>query len=180
MTTTQELELFLHRQGAKPQTLVATPGETLRNALRRTGAIREGGDEILVFVGEFEEALMEPPDAEDGEDRHEPVDIDLTIEVLAIEHHQHIHCHTCRRIAMDVAFNGKTKRHRFSPSATVATATKWARKKFRLDPAAAADYVLESCGTTEKPRPDKHLGELVRTGTCSLCFDLVKEVTPQG
>ena len=30
-----------------------------------------------------------------------------------------------------------------------------------------------------QPRPDKHLGELVGS-TCSLCFDFVKEVTPQG
>ncbi len=180
MTTTQEVEFFLHQQGTKPRALLARPHNTLREALVRAGIIREGGDEIFVFVGEFEGALMEPPDVEDGEDRHEPVDIDLTIEVLAIERHQHIHCHTCHRVALDVAFNGKTKRHRFSPSATVATATQWARKKFRLDPAAAADYVLEICGTTDKPRPDKHLGEVVKAGTCSLCFDLVKEVTPQG
>ena len=87
----------------------------------------------------------------------------------------------CRRhVVVEIAFNGKTKRHKFSPSSTVATATQWARKKFRLDPAAAADYVLEICGKTEKPRPDKHLGELVKAGTCSLCFDLVKEITPQG
>ena len=42
-----------------------------------------------------------------------------------------------------------------------------------------AEYVLRLCGTNDQPRPDKHLGELVGS-TCSLCFDFVKEVTPQG
>ena len=42
-----------------------------------------------------------------------------------------------------------------------------------------ADYVLRACGTNEQPRSDTYLGELA-PATCSLCFDLVKEVTPQG
>jgi hypothetical protein len=57
--------------------------------------------------------------------------------------------------------------------------TGWARKALGLDDASAAEYVLRLCGTTDQPRPDKHLGELVGS-TCSLCFDFVKEVTPQG
>lgn len=178
--TTQQLELFVHGQGAKPRSMFATPNETLREALVRTGIIREGANEILVFVGECEEALVEPDDVEDGADVHAPVDISLTVEVLEIERHRHVHCHTCRHVGVEIAFNGKTKRHKFSPSTTVGTATQWARKKFHLDPAAAADYVLEICGTTDKPRSDKHLGELVKPGTCSLCFDIVKEITPQG
>ncbi len=178
--TTQQLEFFVHGQGAKPRSMSAAPHETLRELLIREKLIREDDTEIFVFVGECEEALVEDIEIEEGEDRRAPVDINLTIEVLELERHRHVHCHTCRHIGIDVAFNGKTKRHKFSPSTTVATAAAWARKKFRLDPAAAADYVLEICGTTDKPRPDKHLGELVKAGTCSLCFDLVKEVTPQG
>ena len=54
------------------------------------------------------------------------------------------------------------------------------RRKFHLDPAAAAEFVLQICGKTDQPRSDKHLGELVKPGTCSLCFEIVKEVTPQG
>jgi hypothetical protein len=176
----QELELFIHGQGAKPRSIFAAPNETLREALVRVGIIRESAQEILVFVGECEEALAEPDNLEDGCDGHAPVDINLTVEVLEVERHRHVHCHTCRHVGVDVAFNGKTKRHKFSPSTTVATATQWARKKFHLDPAAAAEYVLEICGTTDKPRPGMHLGELVKSGTCSLCFDLVKEITPQG
>ena len=58
--------------------------------------------------------------------------------------------------------------------------TQWARKKFDLDPAAGADYVLHICDTTKQPRPSEHLGELVEPPVCSICFKLVKEITPQG
>ncbi|MFZ3327502.1 MAG: hypothetical protein WA231_17175 [Methylocella sp.] len=82
---------------------------------------------------------------------------------------------------VEVNFGGKTKRHKFSPATTIAVVTEWARKKFpNLDAAAAAEYVLQICGTTAQPRSDEHLGELVAAATCSICFDLVKEVTPQG
>src|ERR1035437_906766 len=93
---TQELELFLHGQGAKPRSVFATPTETLRETLVRADVIREGADEILVFVGECEEALAEPDDVEDGCDTHAPVDISLTLEVLEIERHRHVDCHACR------------------------------------------------------------------------------------
>lgn len=176
----QQTELFLHGRGSKPRSVLAASNEILREMLVRTGIIRDGGDEILVFVGECEEALAEPDTVEDGVDSHAPVDISLTIEVLEVERRRHVHCHTCRHVATEVMFNGVTKRHRFSPSTTVATATQWARKKFRLDQAAGAEYVLEICGTDDQPRPDKHLGELVKEGTCNLCFTLVKEINPQG
>jgi hypothetical protein len=59
--------------------------------------------------------------------------------------------------------------------------TAWARKKLPdIDVAAAAEFVLQICGTQTQPRSTDHLGELVPAATCSICFDLVKEVTPQG
>jgi hypothetical protein len=176
----QELEFFFHGQGAKPRSVFAAPTDTLRDALVRSGIINDGEGKILVFVGECREALVEADEVEDGADAQAPVDTSLTVEVLEIARHRHVHCHPCRHVAAEFVFNGRTKRRKFSPSTTIEVATQWARKKFHLDPAAAAEYVLELCGTTDKPRPDKHLGELVKPGTCSICFDLVKEVTPQG
>jgi hypothetical protein len=176
-----QLEFFLHCRGAKPKVVSAAVDETLRGALVRAGIIQEGESDVLVFVGESQEALAEPDELEDGADEHAPADASLTLEALGIGHrHRHVHCHTCRHIATGINFGGKTKRHKFSPATTVGVVTQWARRKFRLDPAAAAEYVLQLCGTTEQPRSDTHLGELAERGTCSLCFDLVKEITPQG
>jgi hypothetical protein len=173
-----EIEHFHHGQGIKPSAVTAASTATLREVLIRLGPLEDG---IFVFVGECEEALKEPADVEDGVDEHAPVDIDLTLEVLEIVRHRHVHRHNCRHVAVEVNFGGDTKRHKFSPATTIGAVTQWARKKFpKLDPHAAAEYVLQIVGTSTQPRSDEHLGELVPKTTCSICFDLVKEVTPQG
>ena len=171
------IEHFHHRQGGKPSVVSAAPADTLREVLIRLGPLEEG---IFVFVGECDYALKESADVEDGADEHEPVDIDLTLEVLEIVRHRHVHVHKCRHIGAEVNFNGKPKRHKFSPNATVGVATDWARKKFHLDPALAGEYVLQLCNSTVQPRSDEHLGDVVQGESCSICFDLVKEMTPKG
>jgi len=97
---TEEIELFAHAEGGRPRVVAAGRGETLREVLARLERVH--GDDVVVFVGECEEALAEGDEIEDGADRHEPVDIDLTLEVLEIERHCHIHCHRCRHIAVEV------------------------------------------------------------------------------
>jgi hypothetical protein len=176
----QELELFVHGQGAKPKVITAAPGDVLREVLVRSGVIRPEEDDILVFIGECDEALAEPEDTEEAADQHAPADVSLTLEVLELKRHRHIHCHRCRHVEVEVNFSGKTKRHKFSPATTIAVVTQWARKKFRLDSAAAAEFVLQICDSTDQPRSDVHLGELVAPPKCSICFDLIKEITPQG
>jgi hypothetical protein len=176
----EELELFIHRQGEKSKLAVARPHEVLRDVLVRMEVIQEGADEVMVFVGEWDEVLREPDEVEDGEDQHEPVNVLLTIEALELHRHRHVHVHKCKRVAVDVNFTGGTKRHRFSPATTIGVVTQWARKKFKLDGAAGAEYVLQLCKSTKQPRSGEHLGELVEPPTCAICFDLVKEITPQG
>jgi len=176
----KELQLFIHGQELKPTAVVAAPGETLREVLLRIDVFRENQDEFLVFVGECVEALKEPHDVEDGADKHEPVDISLTVEALELGRHRHVHFHRCRHVEVEVNFGGKTKHRKFSPATTIGVVTQWACKKFHLDAAAASDCVLWLCNSSEQPRPDKHLGELVEAPQCSICFDLVKEITPQG
>lgn len=78
----QELELFVHSEGAKPKVVSEAPGEVLRDVLVRSGFIRPEQGEILIFVGECEEALGEAEETEEGADRHVPVEAGLTLEVL--------------------------------------------------------------------------------------------------
>jgi hypothetical protein len=68
----QELELFVHGQGRKPQVVRAAAHEILKDVLIRVGLLKEGEDDVLVFVGESEEALTEPDEVEDGVDQHAP------------------------------------------------------------------------------------------------------------
>lgn len=176
-----EIEFFFHEHGQKPRVIVARRGDPLKAALIANQVVAEGGDGLVYVVGECVEALEESAEIEDGCDEHEAIDISLSIEILEIERHKHVHRHRCRRIAVEVHFGGETKRHRFSPATPIRVVTAWARKKFpKLDPAAASNYVLQICNTTKEPRGDEHLGEVVPPGDCSICFNLVPEVTPQG
>lgn len=175
-----EIEHFVHAPGGKPKAATAAAGNTLRDVLIRLEVIREDSEGIHIFVGECEEALTEADEIDGGVDEHAPVDITLTLAVLDIERHRHVHAHHCRHIAVEVNFLKATKRHRFSPNTTVAVATQWARRKLHIDPPAAGEYVLRFCNSTVEPRSTEHLGDLVKGETCSLCFDLVKEITPKG
>ena len=171
-------ELFLHCQDAKPQVIRVALGEKLLDVLVRAGIGDERQDILHVFVGESDEALRKPDDTEDRADHHGPVDPTLQIDELD-PRHRHIHCYICEQVAVDVNFGDQTEHRMFSPVTTIGIVTTWACRKFRIDDAASADCVLRVCGTREQPRPDKYLGELVQKG-CSLCFNLAKELTPQG
>lgn len=177
---TQEVEFFVHGSDDKPKIVNGRSDEVLRDVLIRAGALREDDSDALVFIGECEQAREEPPETEDGADEHEPAEAGRTLHDLGVGRHCHVHVHRCRLIAVQVNFQNKKKYRRFSPAATVGTVANWARRKFHLDPATAPEYVLQICGTTAQPRSDTHLGELTKAPDCSLCFDLVKEVTPQG
>ncbi|MHB8270248.1 hypothetical protein [Bradyrhizobium sp.] len=176
----QDIEYFLHGQGIKPMVAVAPSDDTLRAVLIRLEIIRGEAHGFQVFIGECDEALKEPSEADDCADEHAPVDIDLTLAVLEIHRHRHVHVHRCRHVAVEVNFGKDTKRHRFSPNTTVGVATEWARRKFHLDPAVAGEFVLQVCGSLTQPRSTEHLGDLVQGTECSICFDLVKEITPKG
>jgi hypothetical protein len=176
-----QIEIFVHGQSTKPVVVNASTDETLRDVLVRAGIIPAAdAGAILVFVGECDEALGEADDVEDGADQHAPVDMNQTLDALGVRAHHHVHHHRCRHVAVDVNFGGTTKHRRFSPATTIAVVTAWARKKFKLDPASASEFRLQICHTTNKPRDDERLGELVEAPKCAICFDLVKEVTPQG
>jgi hypothetical protein len=176
----EQIEIFIHSEGAKPKVVAATVDEVLRDVLIRHDILKADTVDVFVFIGECDEARHEPDDVEDGTDQHGPVELTCRLHEIDLKRHRHVHVNKCRHVAVDVNFAGKTKRHQFSPATTVGAAAAWARRKFHLDPATAGEYVLQICGTSNQPRPDKHLGELAKHDQCALCFDLVKEVTPQG
>lgn len=167
-----ELEIFVHGKGS-PQIVNALMSETLKDVLARYEALPEAGQ--FVFVGESIE-ILENPECEN--DSHQPVDIDLTIEILQLDKHKHVHTRAAHRIEAVVHFNGVRERL-FSPATTVATVTAWAKKAFQIDPAGGADYVLELIRDKTQPRPEVHLGELA-LGHHKVEFGLIREVTPQG
>ncbi|WP_158743047.1 hypothetical protein [Acidisphaera sp. L21] len=116
--------------------------------------------ELLVFKEDHREPL----------ERHHPL-------------HGHdrpvFHAHRAREIEVEVHYNAATFHHRFPPSATVATVTRWAVEEARLGPEEAGEHVLQVSGTRDKPSLDKHLGSLAHGGR-KASFDLVRKQLVQG
>jgi hypothetical protein len=171
---TEQIEIFVHASG-RPQVIAACLTETLKEVLLRIDALPSADQ--FVFIGECVEAISRP---EAEEDMHETAIIELTLEQLELDKHKHVHTRAIHRVEVTVHFNGEHKKRRFSPATTIATVTAWAKERFKIDPSAGADLVLALKPDETQPRPDVHLGELLKPGMHSLEFDLVREVTPQG
>lgn len=108
------------------------------------------------------------------EDGDEPLSPDDALPETDDGHPVRLHVHRCRRVEVSVTFNGVTKEHRFGPGTTVAAVKKWAAiAAFGMDPADAAEHVLQIGGTADRPEPDTHIGALVTCPDCHVQFDLV-------
>lgn len=182
MSVKREIEIYIHLEGqAEPRIVEADLTENVADVLARAGLA--GNAEHSTFVGESTACLKHADDERDDlEDEEETAPLGRTLSDLGARRGRgvHIHCHRCRKVAVEIHYRDKTKRHRFSPSTTVATVIEWARRKFRLTDPDNAKLRLQVCNSTERPGLDRHLGELTPRGTCSLCFDLVFEKKVEG
>jgi len=173
------IEIFIHASGRAPSVAAVEATEKLIDVLEREGIAAEAHADAFVFAGESTDVLIEI-EAEDRVDATLPVDKNHTIAELKLGHHHHVHVAHCRHVKVEVHYGVKTKSRTVAPSTTVSTLAAWAHKAFKIDPAIAAEYVLQIFGTTTQPRGDTHIGELTKKPPCAVVFELVKEITPQG
>lgn len=172
---TESIDIFIHQAGEKAKITTAQPEETLATVLQRAGITLD--DEMHLFVSHGDN---EGDESDLDDDTVEPVSAGMTVAAAGGKHHSHVHCHKCRRIEVTVNFQDKVKSRKFAPNARIARVRRWALNAFGLTGPAASDFVLQLCGSDKSPRPNQDLAELVAPGSCSICFDLTKEVTPQG
>jgi hypothetical protein len=170
----EQVEIFVYGNG-KPQVVEAALTETLRDVLSRIDALPDADG--FVFVGECIEAIDHP---EAGADMHEAVSIELSIEELELHKHKHVHVGATHRVEVVVRFNGDEKHRHFSPASTIATVTAWAKNRFGIAPGDGGDLVLQLLPHKTQPRPEVHLGELLKPGEHKLEFEMIREVTPVG
>jgi hypothetical protein len=171
----ETIRFYLHGKAKQAEVLTALESDTLAAVLARFDALPEHGQ--VVFVGEADEALRTPDEAEDEQ---APAALDATLKALGLRKLRHVHTRAVHRVEVTVHFNGKHRQRRFSPAATVATLLEWAKSVFKIDPTGGADLVLSLRPEGIIPRPEQHLGELLELGSTALEFDLVREQTPQG
>ncbi|WP_144141048.1 hypothetical protein [Paraburkholderia sp. BCC1884] len=105
---------------------------------------------------------------------------ELLRDLLSTKKHPRFHFHRCRRVDASVTYNGRTLTHNVAPSTTLASVKAWADKAFRIDPAHAAEHVLQLHGTIDRPTASTHVGALTTGHLCAVMFDLVPNERIQG
>lgn len=170
----ESISVLVHVGGRNVVSVDARANDSLSDVLARAGI---GSDEeVVVFIGECEDARAEAPEVEDGEDGHQPVtERTHPLKHYGVHHGHHIHCHRCHRIRIDVSYNGADKHHRFSPAATIDTVRYWALNKFKISAVDGETLVLTISGVEKPPLPDTHLGDLVTHHHCALALELVPD-----
>ncbi len=152
----------------------------------------EGAAQVLVgdvngqlTVGEALTALGAKDVGQNGhwvfaEDLDESVDLHTLVQVLASGKSDEgaavlrLHKGRCKRVKVNVTFNGVTKSRDFPPVTRVAHVHHWAtHTAFEMSPRDAAEHVLELVGSDDRPDPDIQIGTLTSGTLCAVAFDLV-------
>ncbi len=97
-----------------------------------------------------------------------------------IKHGAKLHLAKCRKVDVTIHYLEKSAKHSFAPGARVRRVKAWAVDHFRLAERDAAEHVLQTCGSTDRPPTDTPLHKLVKHGHCELCFDLVPDIRVEG
>jgi|SRR5215212_2268720 len=162
------IELFVQGEEISDITLIRVAHDcTMREVVRKakeTCGITAVEEEIIVLV----------------EDQEKEILLDAKLIEVGIQHRHRVHFHRCRRVAVSVNFNGATKKQPFSPSATIAKIKRWADDEFELKGVDATEHALQICGTNKRPDLDVHVGSLVQSQHCQICFDLVPKKRVEG
>ena len=164
MSEKQVIELFFQSEGIPEIQLLRVPSDCTVRELIAQAKTESDGDGLFLMLEDDERELQ--PEA--------------TLQEVGIGHRHRVHCHRCRHIEVTVNFNGQSKSHSFSPAKTIGKIKHWADDQFHLKGVDATEHALQLCGTSTRPDDDLHLGSLVRSPHCKVCFDLVPKKRVEG
>ena len=163
----ETIEVYLQGPGL-PITLVKLPSDGKISDL--IGLAREKG--LKIGVEQTPDVWLE--------NAEEPLKHDASLQAAGIKSRSRVHIHTCQRIHVTVNFNGQSHQHPFSPASTIHDVKDWAAKKFNLKETDISEYVLQVCGSSDRPKEDTQVGFYAEPGQCTACFDLVPQQRVEG
>lgn len=163
-----DIEIFLQGVGIPQVSIIMVPEDgTVRDivgAAKTQGLRVDGVGDLLVFL----------------EDHDEPLALDARLDTADIRAYRRVHVHTCRKVEVTVNYDKDQKSRPFSPARTVGAVEEWAEHEFKLEDADAVEFALQLYGTSERPTENTHIGSLLTSGSCALCFDLVAKQRVEG
>jgi hypothetical protein len=164
------MRVHLYTAGSiEARTLTATPEARLRDLVE----LADGEQGFVVDDGHDEE------DESDGDDG-EGADPDATVAALFGTGSGHLVTHTCRRVAITVAYAGGEQIVKVPPSARLRQVRRRAIAAFGIAAADAADLVLRLPGSDQDLDLTLPAGAIVPQRSCEAAVDLVHTVRPQG
>lgn len=167
-----EIQLFVQGESiAEIQLVKISEGSTLRELAAKFSSIFT---DASVLENESKDLLFLLEDSE------KELPADKSIKEIGIKNRERIQIHRCRKIKVNVNFNGREVTDSFPPSKTIAKVKRWADKKFGIEGVDATEHALQICGTATRPDDDVHLGSVVRRPNCQICFDLVPKKRVEG
>jgi len=176
----EQITTFIVHSGSETRVVKASSHEEV-GVIIEMARVGTDTEEAFIFLGEFDGALVEAVEIEDGEDNHKPVNRHDH------PHHHghhggvvHIHLHKCHRVKVAVGYNGVDKHHRFSPAATVETVRRWAVKKFRISATDAEKLYLYVLGAETPLDVTKHVGDLATAPDCHIGLVLLPDPLVNG
>lgn len=168
MAERNELEVFLQGAGVQNITLIRVPQSgsvaDILSAGRAAGLVV--ADDVNVYIEDDEVALS----------------LESLLSTTPIRNRSRVHVNRCRRVDVNVSFNGRQITEAFPPATTMKRVKRWAvgAKGFNMSDVDAAEHVLQLSGSAERPDEDIHIGTLVTGSQCVVSFDLVPKVRVEG
>lgn len=153
----KHIQIYVHTQNEDLKLIEVPENAFLDDLLKAVNQI-----ECLVFLEDAEEPLSNKRLTEHG-----------------ITHKAHVHISKCRRVHVEVYFNGSAAKKEFSPSAKVEHILNWALREFGLKGADAEDKVLRLGSDNGRVlSSDEHIGSFARD--CKTKLYLTPMVQVQG
>ncbi len=168
----ETVEFFLHRAGAKPVVVEASPNEMVNGILGRGGCATDAS--VPVVLEPHREHQLPPEEEQAGdadEAPGEPVDCSRTPAELGHHGPTHIFC-GCRQITVKIQYEHQTLTRRVAPHRTADWLRLWALRRLGLTGADAARLFLGVCGKQKVLDAGDRLIEHVESPGCELCLIL--------
>ena len=162
----QGIELYIHGAGTTEEKLVSVPEDAtvkeLIDVVKRVGFPDDPNLVLLI------------------EDEDEPLELSARLRDCGVKNKHHLSCHTCRKIAVTVSFNGVLNERKFPPSRKVKGVLKWALSELGLTGADAENKELRIGGVDGIVlQSQQHIGSFVK-GSCDLHLFLTAVVEVNG
>lgn len=160
------MKIYLNKEGQKAPSKVETTESVTVKELIRTH-LPNGSDIVIEEYFVFKE------------DEETEIDINCRLDDSGIKDKHHLHCHKCRKVSVEINYNGGIYDLHASPANTAGNIIKRAADHFHIDPMTIPDLILKTT-TGDTLDDSEHIGTRVKFPDCKIQLTLCPKKPIQG